>query len=251
MKLLIAAPHEVFPGGDFDLTQDAQNFFQQDPGVTCFVSMNPADIAQADGVVVPGGLPDVHPQYWRGAPLDLCHYDPALDEAQLAMIQRAVELHRPLFGICRGYQLISAYFGAELAQDLIQKEFHRFDPEHPKFHIAYQLPGTAFYEKLGPMAVINSLHHQGLCRLPEDLLPAQLWAPDADTAARYLQQAQAGALREVPEDCVIEGVEHRTYPFVGVEWHPEMQGAFFCKDLDLRAVRALFYRHIPSAPNGG
>lgn len=77
-----------------------------------------------DGVIVPGGLPDVSPAYWNEEN-KACHVvDEEMDRQQMAMIDRAVKLCKPIIGFCRGLQLVSVYFGASLIQDIEYGDEH-------------------------------------------------------------------------------------------------------------------------------
>lgn len=241
MRLLIAGSTELYPGSTVHWTLETKRFFEQDTGVLCDCAIQPSDMARYDAVVVPGDIPDIHPGYWGGTPLDCCRYDIPMDRAQMFLIDQAVKLRKPIFGICRGYQLVAAYFGATLEQDIPHGDIHNYCVGKPRFHTTYNVPDTAMFDKMGVSCVTNSAHHQGIHTIPDCLKVTQLWSPNAHTADGYLIMAQEGTLRKSSADCIVEGVAHRDYPFLGVEWHPEMRGEFYCREIDLQALRNTFY----------
>ena len=63
-------------------------------------------------------------------------------------------------------------------------------------------------------------------------------------AEEYLRLVEAGELLKCPEDCVIEAVYYTSNTFIGLQWHPEMSGTFYCRHIDseLHKVWDIFYR---------
>src|SRR5437899_3074625 len=71
-----------------------------------------------DGLYVVGGV-DVDPSQYREARHALCgRTDPARDVAELRLARWAVAEGKPLFGVCRGLQLINVAAGGSLYQDV-------------------------------------------------------------------------------------------------------------------------------------
>ncbi len=93
----------------------------------CFGSLNPKDITKCDGLIFPGGVANVNPKLYGETNTACGIIDDRMDALQLAMIRRAVELRKPIFGIYRGYQLVSVYFGATMIQDISNGEYHKYD----------------------------------------------------------------------------------------------------------------------------
>ena len=242
-RILIAWPDGIYPRVNVDMNANTEAFFNSEEAF-CFSSLNPEDIPKCDGLIFPGGAPDVNPKLYGESNTACGIIDDRMDSLQLAMIRRAVELRKPIFGICRGYQLVSVYFGATMIQDISSSEYHKYDEDNPKFHEIFNVKGTMFYREFGASITINSAHHQALKRLPECLRIGQLWCRDSVKAEEYLRLAEAGELHECPEGCVIEAVYNTSYPFVGLQWHPEMPGVFYCRHIDseLHKVREIFYR---------
>ena len=243
-KILIAGPAELYPGCPVNPTLEARDFFARDD-VEVWCSLDPSEIDRADGIVVPGGLPDVSPAYW-GQENTGCHVvDREMDRAQMAQIQRAFQLHKPILGICRGMQLTAVYLGATLVQDIPSSELHIYTPGKPRFHFIHSLPGSQMYPAFGPTIEGNSGHHQCLATLPACLKATQFWCQDPLQLPSLMAQAQAGSLPPCQgADWLPEAVEQTDYPFIGLQWHPELGGELFCRHTPPEQIRRCLYNMI-------
>ena len=77
-----------------------------------------APLAGLDGVVLPGGG-DLDPRHYGEAPGDACYdVSPAQDTLDLAVARRSIDAGIPVFGICRGHQLLNVLYGGTLVQDM-------------------------------------------------------------------------------------------------------------------------------------
>ncbi|MGE4243854.1 gamma-glutamyl-gamma-aminobutyrate hydrolase family protein [Ramlibacter sp.] len=165
------------------------------------------DYAQAlDGLVMHGGV-DLAPGSYGESPLHPEWSGDALRDAYDMALLRAFEAAgKPVFGICRGLQLINVAHGGTLYQDIATQKTgsltHRdADAYDLNFHEVEILPGTKLERLLGERRHrINSVHHQGI----KDLAPG----------------FEAEAIS--PDDGVIEAIRHRGDAWVAaVQWHPE------------------------------
>lgn len=171
---------------------------------------------RADAILIMGG-DDVDPHWYGGTPdyPHEGHHWPRADAGQMALVRTAVEEDIPLLGICRGMQVINVAMGGTLVQDMAQPG-HRSETLMQDHHFARHTvdidPTSHLAEALGDLAglEVHSAHHQCVDRLGEDL-EVVAHAPDG----------------------VVEAVEHRTAPVIGVQWHPEDPEA------DPRALDAL------------
>ncbi len=162
----------------------------------------------ADAIVVLGGE-DLSPRVYGGStgyPGEGRH-DPVADEAQLALVRRAVARRTPVLGVCRGHQVINVALGGDLVQHLDDHEGLHRTPEapvdrlmHP--HAVSLESGSRLARALGAEPVGQSAHHQAVGRLGDGL--------------RVVGRAVDGT---------VEAVEHVSAPIVGVQWHPEDKGA--------------------------
>lgn len=167
-----------------------------------------ADYAQAlDGLVLHGGA-DVWPGTYGEEPLKPeWSGDRARDEYEIGLVKAFEAAGKPVFGICRGLQLINVAHGGTLYQDISTQKpealVHRDAAAYDlNFHQVEILPGTRLAQLLPGESrhKINSVHHQGI----KDL------APGFEVEARS------------PDDGVIEAIRHRGEAWVAaVQWHPE------------------------------
>ena len=163
--------------------------------------------ARLDGVLIPGGG-DIDPaRYGAALHSSVGGMDAARDEVELTLTRWAVENEKPLFGICRGLQVLNVSLGGTLHQDigaaLGARALQHNYPDQPydlRPHAIQVEEDTLLARSLGqPLLTVNSLHHQA-CR---DL------APGLRVTARA-------------PDGVIEAVEAMQHPFaLAVQWHPE------------------------------
>ena len=163
-----------------------------------------------DGVFLAGGV-DMDPDSYGEERHELCgRTDPPRDTVELMLARWAMEDGKPLFGVCRGMQVINVAAGGTLVQDysLVPGTVkHDYFPGAgwARDFLAHDLrlaEGSRLHAAFGATEVkVNSMHHQGIERLGAELAPAA-WAPD-------------GLLEAV------EGTREEHW-LVGVQWHPEM-----------------------------
>lgn len=161
------------------------------------------------GLVLSGGE-DVDPARYGEAPSPaLGSVERSRDAAEYHAVECALERGMPIFGICRGMQLLNVYFGGSLYQD-IPTEFRgelqhqQLEPWEKRSHCATVEQGSRLHGIVGDERLfINSFHHQAVKEL----------APPLRTSARA-------------DDGIIEGIEHPGHDWlVGVQWHPERNEA--------------------------
>lgn len=161
----------------------------------------PAVDTSYDGLLLCGGS-DVAPARFGQENHGSVGIDLARDEAELALIHAYLAAHKPIFGICRGHQILNIALGGTLIQDLPTDERALHTPEPPKkrdkVHPVRAAKGSLFETACGTSFSVNSAHHQSLDELGAGLIPT-LWA----------------------EDGTVEGMEHRSLPILCVQFHPE------------------------------
>ena len=160
-----------------------------------------------DGLVLHGGA-DVWPGSYGETPLqERWSGDRIRDGYEQALVHAFVAAGKPVFGVCRGLQLINVAFGGTLYQDIATQRpeavAHRdADTYDQHFHQLEILPGT----RLGTLLAgvdshkINRIHHQGI----KDLAPG------------FVVEARC------PEDGMVEAIRGIGPAYVAaVQWHPE------------------------------
>ncbi len=180
-----------------------------------------------DGLLLAGGL-DVHPKEFGEEIESFCgDIELARDETELRVTRWALNEEKPIFGVCRGVQMLNVAAGGSLYQDIpaqIETElwhnYRKGDPYNLRAH-PIQIDSTSRLARaLGATEIqVNSLHHQSLKQV----------APGLKIVARA-------------PDGVVEGVEAEDDErfIVGVQFHPELLGD------DARMAR-LFEEFVASA----
>lgn len=159
-----------------------------------------------DGVLFAGGE-DVDPAFYGETKKHASvQVDRRRDEFELDLLERALDRRLPVFGICRGTQMINVKFGGTLYQDLEsdatpqfkhKQDGRRSDTTH---QVTLTEPDSRLAEVFTGSCRVNSLHHQAIKRLGRGL-----------------------KVTAHSEDGLVEAVETADdYPFLmAVQWHPE------------------------------
>jgi putative glutamine amidotransferase len=164
------------------------------------------DYANAlDGLILQGGA-DIHPSLYGEDPMPvLGPVDVVRDIFEMELVRAFAAAGKPIFGICRGLQLINVAHGGTLFQDLqhqgAAKHAHTTEAYDGHVHDLLFEPNSwlgALYPGISAPRV-NSIHHQGIKKLGENL-----------------------RVEATSDDGVIEAVRGTGPSFIlGVQWHPE------------------------------
>ena len=175
-----------------------------------------------DGLVLQGGS-DVAPQSYGESPLrPEWSGDAVRDAYEIELIKASVSLGIPVFGICRGAQVINVAFGGTLYQDintqradtLIHRDHGIYDQN---FHNVTFGGDSKLYDIFGKNSnhTINSVHHQAIKDVGKGL-HVEARAPDDTIEAVRLH-------------------DNGAYVF-GVQWHPEFQDPNDASLLDRKPI---------------
>lgn len=163
-------------------------------GVKVLATTDEYKAAECDALLLPGGG-DVDPALY-GQSMDGSNPpNQERDNYEMRMIARFLALDRPIFGICRGLQVLNVAFGGTLRQHIeghsqLPSKTDRVHMSHTDDPLLVDLYGTEF--------PINSAHHQVIDQLGHGLKAIQ-WSDDGH----------------------IEAIIHYNRPILGVQWHPE------------------------------
>jgi putative glutamine amidotransferase len=197
----------------------------------------------AAGLVLGGGA-DVEPGRYGEEPLAGAGLElwPRRDALEWELLEAAREQRLPVWGVCRGFQVLNVFLGGTLWQDLPAQRpgsvAHDLDqePDLLAHTIEVLAPGLPLAERLaaaGPRPRVNSRHHQGVKRLAPGLVPiaaaadglieaavltgdGAAVAPSATGAAAAPSAAGAGNGGPDAHRRLASGWWVR-----GVAWHPE------------------------------
>jgi putative glutamine amidotransferase len=165
---------------------------------------------KCDAMVLSGGG-DVHPKFYgrEDAATYAREVSVARDLFEFDLIHRAIELHRPVLGICRGLQVFNVAMGGTIIPDIETAGFpgHEKRGEAEHFHDVSIVPGTLLHGIVGiTKGSVNTSHHQGV-----------------DTPGKGLLVSARS------DDGIVEATEWKEpagRPFVLlVQWHPERMDA--------------------------
>lgn len=159
-----------------------------------------------DGLLVSGGY-DIHSKYFGQRPHpSITLSAPERDEFEIKIIKLALRKNIPVFGICRGFQVINIAMGGTIFQDLSCAPFKTLKHADPReigkvFHKVKIQKGTILSRIIGSEQIeVNSSHHQIIDKIGREL-----------KAVAY------------SSDGVIEGLEGTDFRLLlAVQWHPEM-----------------------------
>lgn len=157
---------------------------------------------QCDGLLIPGGN-DVNPNAYAEANNGSYPIEDEIETLDIEAFQYMYTHKKPIFGICRGLQIINVALGGNLYQDLTtQTETdldHSFGMNHKApltGHMVDIEPSSHLFSLLGSKIEVNSYHHQGIKKLANNL------------------KATAFAKDGLVEAFESEGI-------LAVQWHPE------------------------------
>ena len=167
--------------------------------------------AVIDGLLLSGG-PDVDPARYGDNYVHAATYgiDPNRDQFEIDLFGAALRHDIPVFGICRGIQLMNVALGGTLIQDVSTEHPGAADVGHRQHERGLEdwaVGHELFAVDPAPLPIfgnnglgVNSFHHQAIRDLAPELMPVAT-SPDG----------------------LVEAVVMRANPDVfGVQWHPEL-----------------------------
>lgn len=178
--------------------------------------MHAREIApRLDGLLLTGTPSNVAPQRYGQLIEDAPGpFDPDRDEMTAHLIDAMLELGKPVFGICRGFQELNVAFGGTLRRDMADHpellKHHHDEAEHlptmfEHTHAVELKEGGILRRAYNQEQIdVISVHYQGADKLG-DGLKVEATAPDG----------------------VIEAIsaEVNGAPVLAVQWHPEWRAA--------------------------
>lgn len=163
-------------------------------------------VATVDALVLAGGQ-DVSPDYYGEEPIPaIGEIDRHRDAFELALVKEAIRVGKPIFGICRGAQVINVALGGTLYQDLAS-QYEPLAVKHnqyptkwstPTHQLQWQRPNW-LSDVISSKSLVNTFHHQAIKDFGTGLV-----------------------LDATSSDGVVEAFSDDKRQIYGVQWHPEM-----------------------------
>lgn len=174
--------------------------------------MNAGEVAsRLDGILLTGSPSNVAPARYNDR-ADDGPFDEDRDEIAIGMVHQMIDLQKPIFGICRGFQEINVALGGTLRRDTSASDdlIRHHAPDDASFdglfdhrHPVNLVNGGMLSNMYGkPELNVNSVHYQGVGQLA-DGLAVEATAPDGLVEAYSARPNGA--------------------PLIAVQWHPEWQ----------------------------
>lgn len=126
------------------------------------------------------------------------------DKTEIEMIKFAMKNKIPLFGVCRGMQIINKFFDGTISTSKKSNhvgKYHNINIINQNFFKFFKNKNTK----------VNSFHNNLIYNenLGSDLIP----------------------FATISEDGTVEGFFHKLFPIIGVMWHPERQATIESKTM--------------------
>ena len=209
--------------------------------VTTDIAALASIIDRLDGLILSGGG-DIDPVFLGEEPIPEADIpDTMRDEYDFIVLRLAFDRQIPVFGICRGHQVINVAFGGSLYQD-IPTQFLKKTLEHSQKEARHNATHTVSLIDIpsrlravfNPTArndcndstqttlleiPVNSFHHQAVKELAPEFIATAI-SPDG----------------------LNEAMEHPEYSIFSVQWHPEPMAAAGNKEM-----LDLFRYHVQQA----
>ena len=161
-----------------------------------------------DGLILSGGGDPDPNLYGEDCLQDLGNITPERDTFELAILEEFLKTKKPIFGICRGLQLMNVFYKGTLYQDIkyvntnIQHK-QKWLADLPTHNINILEKDNILFEIFGKKTRTNSFHHQMIKDLGNEL-----------------------TVIATANDGIIEAIQNKNHPFFyGVQWHPEMMAS--------------------------
>ena len=148
-----------------------------------------------DGIILSGG--------------DNIGQTPERDKTEIKLIDYAINNNIPIFGVCRGMQVLNKFFGGE-------QEFLNTDTHVGNNH-SIKIKNESFSKLINSTDVLVNSYHRNIISV--------------DSLAETLTPF---AFSDI--DNTVEAFIHSTLPIIGVMWHPEREQ----KSFDEKIVGSIF-----------
>jgi putative glutamine amidotransferase len=181
-----------------------------------------------DGLLLPGGV-DVDPIYYGEDNTDCMSVDPDKDKLERKLLHASCSVGKPVFGICRGFQLIAREYMSTLKDKSEMMEFfqhidyhdqdleNEMDRNH-RLHFVNVNSSSLYGAKAKKVTEIsvNSMHHQCLVVFDDSQIKDEF-----EMLAWTVRGLDLEACIGNPVVCEAFKIKNWKSPIMAVQWHPE------------------------------
>ena len=166
--------------------------------------------SRLDGLMLTGSPSNLAPERYREAAPEAGPFDEARDAMALGLIEAMIELGRPIFGVCRGFQEVNVAFGGTLNR-----------------HVNANRDGVAHHAAEGASLEAMFAHGHEVNLTPDGLLARGLGCERISVNSVHFQGVGAVgkglAVEALAADGLVEAVSAcvNGAQIVAVQWHPE------------------------------
>jgi len=123
------------------------------------------------------------------------------DMFEKKVIKYGIENDIPIFGVCRGMQIIAEYFGADFIEVQNQVSIKHSLKVNSK---------SKYANELNNLNKVNSFHNYAINNMPNELL-----------------------VSATNENNIVKAIEHKKYKIFGQMWHSEREDIFNIDEMNL------------------
>ena len=123
------------------------------------------------------------------------------DSFEKGLIRYAIKKKIPIFGMCRGMEIIGEFFGAD---------FKRVKNQVGIRHTLSVNKKSKYFNQIKKISTVNSFHNYAIDKMPDDLT-VSAWSHDG----------------------IIKAIEHKEYKIFGQMWHSEREKLFDKNQMNL------------------
>ncbi len=208
------------------------------------------DMTKIDGLLLPGGG-DIAPERYHEQRHPKTKYvNEERDEFEISLFNEALEKVIPVFGICRGIQIMNVAMGGSLYQD-IKDCYPRPSCQHdgkPDDWHEIEIESDSLLMEVVRTSVdnVNSGHNQAINKIGKNSVNSA-----HHQAIKKISEGLVVTARSI-EDGIIEAIESPSKQFViGVQYHPERmwkdKTSSLCQREFLEHAKRLFEEFIKAA----
>lgn len=177
-----------------------------------------------DGLILPGGV-DIDPTFYDENNVASFSVEPGRDRFERDMLYAFMAAGKPIFGICRGFQLIAREYLRVNPHDEMWLEYWQHIGSHSLVE-TFKIPRGAFSHRINyhpslygkgkkrAFMFVNSMHHQAL-------IMTERKEPNGSNI-KILARTRAGMSKKETGH-IVEAfrIENDKVRILAVQWHPE------------------------------